>query len=118
MTDVPPTESIPKPEKPKAPALHLSSSKYLIPASTSVLLPISTSRLLPTTRLPNTLLNLCLTPQPLDVPASSPQQFQSHPNRRETRHRKGLNRLRKEYATAPMEDDRLSVSSLNRRFDS
>ncbi|EAX71825.1 hypothetical protein TVAG_591460, partial [Trichomonas vaginalis G3] len=41
----------------------------------------------------------------------SKSQFQSQ-SKRDQDFEEGLNRLRKEYATAPMEDDRLSVSSL------
>ncbi|EAX73146.1 hypothetical protein TVAG_533190 [Trichomonas vaginalis G3] len=42
-----------------------------------------------------------------------PQQFQfQSQSKRDQDFEEGLNRLRKEYATAPMEDDRLSVSSL------
>ncbi|EAX87228.1 hypothetical protein TVAG_421390 [Trichomonas vaginalis G3] len=70
MTDVPPTESIPKPEEPKAPAPAPQFQQF---QSQSKLLPISTSRLLPisTTRLPELPSSsaYALLPQPLDVPA-------------------------------------------------
>ncbi|EAX81455.1 hypothetical protein TVAG_362110, partial [Trichomonas vaginalis G3] len=52
-------------------------------------------------------------PNPWMFQQAPPQQFQSQSkSKRDQEFEEGLNRLRKEYATAPMEDDRLSVSSL------
>ncbi|EAX85434.1 hypothetical protein TVAG_315470 [Trichomonas vaginalis G3] len=52
-------------------------------------------------------------PNPWLFQQAPPQQFQfQSQSKRDQDFEEGLNRLRKEYATAPMEDDRLSVSSL------
>ncbi|EAX77906.1 hypothetical protein TVAG_023130 [Trichomonas vaginalis G3] len=52
-------------------------------------------------------------PQQAPPQQAPPQQFQfQSQSKRDQDFEEGLNRLRKEYATAPMEDDRLSVSSL------
>ncbi|EAX76500.1 hypothetical protein TVAG_543800, partial [Trichomonas vaginalis G3] len=86
---------------------NLSSSKYLR-FTTNFHLNVTTTHKASRTTL---LLSLCLLPQPLDVMQNPAPQFQSQ-SKRDQEFEEGLNRLRKEYATAPMEDDRLSVSSL------
>ncbi|KAI5489928.1 hypothetical protein TVAGG3_0989530 [Trichomonas vaginalis G3] len=87
MSDVPPTESIPKPEEPKAPQGFPNYPPQPMPYF----------------------------PNPWLFQQAPPQQFQfqfQSQSKRDQDFEEGLNRLRKEYATAPMEDDRLSVSSL------
>ncbi|KAI5483495.1 hypothetical protein TVAGG3_1062740 [Trichomonas vaginalis G3] len=75
MSDVPPTESIPKPEEPKAPA----------PAPQFQQVPPNYYQFPPQGYYP-------------------PQQFQfQSQSKRDQDFEEGLNRLRKEYATAPIE---------------
>ncbi|KAI5493669.1 hypothetical protein TVAGG3_0668340 [Trichomonas vaginalis G3] len=70
MSDVPPTQSIPKPEEPKAPQQSHQPMPYF--------------------------------PNPWLFQQAPPQQFQSQ-SKRDQDFEEGLNRLRKEYATAPIE---------------
>ncbi|KAI5539381.1 hypothetical protein TVAGG3_0015320 [Trichomonas vaginalis G3] len=108
MSDVPPTESIPKPEEPKAPA----------PAPQFQQVPPIYYQFPPQGYYPTRLPELpssayALLPNPWMFQQAPPQQFQSQSkSKRDQEFEEGLNRLRKDYATAPMEDDRLSVSSL------
>ncbi|KAI5519882.1 hypothetical protein TVAGG3_0541740 [Trichomonas vaginalis G3] len=87
---------------------NLSSSKYLD------LLPISPQGYYPPQGFPNYPPSAyALLPQPLDVPASSTPAIPISISIEERpRLRRRSEPLRKEYATAPMEEDRLSVSSL------
>ncbi|EAY09313.1 hypothetical protein TVAG_394850 [Trichomonas vaginalis G3] len=121
MSDVPPTESIPKPEVPKA-----AEPKAPAPAPQFQQVPppnyyqFPPQCYYPPQGFPNY-------PPPQPMPyfpnpwmfqqappqQAPPQQFQfQSQSKRDQDFEEGLNRLRKEYATAPMEDDRLSVSSL------
>ncbi|EAX81305.1 hypothetical protein TVAG_244680 [Trichomonas vaginalis G3] len=110
MSDVPPTESIPKPEEPKAPApapqfQQVPPNYYQFPPQGYY--PPQGFPELPSSA-------YALLPQPLGCSSKlhpSNSKFQSQ-SKRDQDFEEGLNRLRKEYATAPMEDDRLSVSSL------
>ncbi|KAI5502349.1 hypothetical protein TVAGG3_0885440 [Trichomonas vaginalis G3] len=107
MSDVPPTESIPKPEEPKAPAPAPQFQQgppnyYQFPPQGYY----------PPQGFPN------YPPQPMPY-CPNPWLFMQNPapqfqsqSKRDQEFEEGLNRLRKEYATAPMEEDRLSLSSL------
>ncbi|KAI5526879.1 hypothetical protein TVAGG3_0285650 [Trichomonas vaginalis G3] len=114
MTDVPLPECLPKPEEPKAPAPAPQQPQQ--PQFQQVLPPnyyqFPPQGYYPPQGFPN------YPPQPMPYfpnpwmfQQAPPQQFQSQ-SKRDQDFEEGLNRLRKEYATAPMEDDRLSVSSL------
>ncbi|KAI5484755.1 hypothetical protein TVAGG3_0915400 [Trichomonas vaginalis G3] len=103
MSDVPPTEPIPKPEEPTAPAPQQSPQQ--VPPPNYYQFP--PQGYYPPQGFPNY-------PPPQPMPYfPNPWLFQSQSqSKRDQDFEEGLNRLRKEYATAPMEDDRLSVSSL------
>ncbi|EAX82809.1 hypothetical protein TVAG_220070 [Trichomonas vaginalis G3] len=123
MTDVPLPECLPKPEEPKAAEPQQSPQQpqfqqvpppnyYQFPSQGYYQFP--PQGYYPPQGFPN------YPPQPMpyfpnpwmfqQAPA---QQFQSQSkSKRDQEFEEGLNRLRKDYATAPMEDDRLSVSSL------
>ncbi|KAI5517141.1 hypothetical protein TVAGG3_0501800 [Trichomonas vaginalis G3] len=112
MTDVPPTESIPKPEEPKEPQQSPQQPQFQqVPPNYYQFPP---QGYYPPQGFPN------YPPQPMPYfpnpwlfQQAPPQQFQfQSQSKRDQDFEEGLNRLRKEYATAPMEDDRLSVSSL------
>ncbi|EAX65541.1 hypothetical protein TVAG_551800 [Trichomonas vaginalis G3] len=121
MTDVPLPECLPKPEVPKA-----AEPKAPAPAPQFQQVPppnyyqFPPQCYYPPQGFPNY-------PPPQPMPyfpnpwmfqqappqQAPPQQFQfQSQSKRDQDFEEGLNRLRKEYATAPMEDDRLSVSSL------
>ncbi|KAI5528295.1 hypothetical protein TVAGG3_0306620 [Trichomonas vaginalis G3] len=115
MTDVPPTESIPKPAEPKAAELQQQPQQpqfQQVPSPNYYQFP--PQGYYPPQGFPN------YPPQPMPYfpnpwmfQQAPPQQFQSQSkSKRDQEFEEGLNRLRKDYATAPMEDDRLSVSSL------
>ncbi|KAI5531652.1 hypothetical protein TVAGG3_0356340 [Trichomonas vaginalis G3] len=114
MSDVPPTQSIPKPEEPKAAEPQQSPQQpqfqqvppnyYQFPPQ-GYYLPQGFPNYPPQP--------MPYFPNPWMFQQAPPQQFQSQSkSKRDQDFEEGLNRLRKEYATAPMEDDRLSVSSL------
>ncbi|EAX68710.1 hypothetical protein TVAG_591620 [Trichomonas vaginalis G3] len=119
MSDVPPTESIPKPEEPKEPQQSPQQPQFQqVPPPNYYQFPsqgyyqFPPQGYYPPQGFPN------YPPQPMPYfpnpwmfQQAPPQQFQSQ-SKRDQEFEEGLNRLRKEYATAPMEDDRLSVSSL------
>ncbi|EAX73179.1 hypothetical protein TVAG_322210, partial [Trichomonas vaginalis G3] len=87
---------------------NLSSSKYLR-FTTNFHLNVTTHHKASRTTL---LLSLCLTsPNPWMFMQNPAPQSQSQ-SKRDQEFEEGLNRLRKEYATTPMEEDRLSLSSL------
>ncbi|KAI5538836.1 hypothetical protein TVAGG3_0004800 [Trichomonas vaginalis G3] len=119
MTDVPLPECLPKPEKPKAAEPQQSPQQPQQPQFQQVLPPnyyqFPPQGYYPPQGFPNypppQLMPYC--PNPWMFQQAPPQQFQSQSqSKRDQDFEEGLNRLRKEYATAPMEDDRLSVSSL------
>ncbi|EAX67087.1 hypothetical protein TVAG_573350, partial [Trichomonas vaginalis G3] len=99
MSDVPPTEPIPKPEEPTAPAPQQSPQQ--VPPPNYYQFP--PQGYYPPQGFPNY-------PPPQPMPYfPNPWLFQSQSqSKRDQDFEEGLNRLRKEYATAPMEDDRLS----------
>ncbi|KAI5526639.1 hypothetical protein TVAGG3_0282180 [Trichomonas vaginalis G3] len=118
MSDVPPTEPIPKPEKPKAAEPQQSPQQpqfqqvlppnyYQFPPQGYYQFPPQGFPNYPPPQL------MPYFPNPWMFQQAPPQQFQSQSqSKRDQDFEEGLNRLRKEYATAPMEEDRLSVSSL------
>ncbi|KAI5493713.1 hypothetical protein TVAGG3_1043660 [Trichomonas vaginalis G3] len=121
MSDVPPTESIPKPEEPKEPQQSPQQPQFQqVPPPNYYQFPsqgyyqFPPQGYYPPQGFPN------YPPQPMPYfpnpwmfQQAPPQQFQSQSqSKRAQEFEEGLNRLRKDYATAPMEDDRLSVSSL------
>ncbi|KAI5482112.1 hypothetical protein TVAGG3_0094030 [Trichomonas vaginalis G3] len=114
MTDVPPTESIPKPEEPKAAKPQQSPQQPQFQQVPPNYYQFPPQGYYPPQGFPN------YPPQPMPYfpnpwlfQQAPPQQFQfQSQSKRDQDFEEGLNRLRKEYATAPMEDDRLSVSSL------
>ncbi|KAI5532319.1 hypothetical protein TVAGG3_0366600 [Trichomonas vaginalis G3] len=112
MSDVPPTQSIPKPEEPKEPQQSPQQPQFQqVPP---IYYQFPPQGYYPPQGFPN------YPPQPMPYfpnpwmfQQAPPQQFQSQSkSKRDQEFEEGLNRLRKDYATAPMEDDRLSVSSL------
>ncbi|KAI5504850.1 hypothetical protein TVAGG3_0635860 [Trichomonas vaginalis G3] len=112
MSHVPPTQSIPKPEEPKEPQQSPQQPQFQqVPPNYYQFPP---QGYYPPQGFPN------YPPQPMPYfpnpwmfQQAPPQQFQSQSkSKRDQEFEEGLNRLRKDYATAPMEDDRLSVSSL------
>ena len=114
MSDVPPTQSIPKPEEPKEPQQspqqpqfqQVPPNYYQFPPQGYYQFPLQGFPNYPPQPMP-------YFPNPWMFQQAPPQQFQSQSqSKRDQEFEEGLNRLRKEYATAPMEDDRLSVSSL------
>ncbi|EAY13036.1 hypothetical protein TVAG_077740 [Trichomonas vaginalis G3] len=115
MTDVPLPERLPKPEEPKAAEPQQSPQQpqfQQVPPPNYYQFP--PQGYYPPQGFPN------YPPQPMPYfpnpwmfQQAPPQQFQSQSkSKRDQEFEEGLNRLRKDYATAPMEDDRLSVSSL------
>ncbi|KAI5545139.1 hypothetical protein TVAGG3_0115390 [Trichomonas vaginalis G3] len=115
MNDVPLPECLPKPEQPKAAEPQQSPRQpqfQQLPPPNYYQFP--PQGYYPPQGFPN------YPPQPMPYfpnpwlfQQAPPQQFQSQSqSKREQEFEEGLNRLRKDYATAPMEDDRLSVSSL------
>ncbi|KAI5515481.1 hypothetical protein TVAGG3_0477080 [Trichomonas vaginalis G3] len=125
MSDVPPTEPVPQPEEQHAPAPQQSPQQpqfqqgppnyYQFPPQGYY--PPQGFPNYPPQGFPNYPLNppqpMPYFPNPWMFMSNPPPQFQSQSqSKRDQEFEEGLNRLRKEYATAPMEDDRLSVSSL------
>ncbi|EAX70638.1 hypothetical protein TVAG_477670 [Trichomonas vaginalis G3] len=114
MSDVPPTQSIPKPEEPKAAEPQQSPQQPQFQQVPPIYYQFPPQGYYPPQGFPN------YPPQPMPYfpnpwmfQQAPPQQFQSQSkSKRDQEFEEGLNRLRKDYATAPMEDDRLSVSSL------
>ncbi|KAI5483462.1 hypothetical protein TVAGG3_1062990 [Trichomonas vaginalis G3] len=114
MSHVPPTESIPKPEEPKAAEPQQSPQQPQFQQVPPIYYQFPPQGYYPPQGFPN------YPPQPMPYfpnpwmfQQAPPQQFQfQSQSKRDQEFEEGLNRLRKEYATAPMEDDRLSVSSL------
>ncbi|KAI5510915.1 hypothetical protein TVAGG3_0726080 [Trichomonas vaginalis G3] len=114
MSHVPPTESIPKPEEPKAAEPQQSPQQPQFQQVPPIYYQFPPQDYYPPQGFPN------YPPQPMPYfpnpwmfQQAPPQQFQSQSkSKRDQEFEEGLNRLRKDYATAPMEDDRLSVSSL------
>ncbi|EAX82732.1 hypothetical protein TVAG_228000 [Trichomonas vaginalis G3] len=104
MSDVPPTESNLNPEEPKAPAPAPQFQQF---QSQSKLLPIPIQieerprvrrRSEPLTQ------RVCYSSNPWLFQQAPPQQFQfQYKSKRDQDFEEGLNRLRKEYATAPIE---------------
>ncbi|KAI5547329.1 hypothetical protein TVAGG3_0151890 [Trichomonas vaginalis G3] len=116
MTDVPLPECLPKPEVPKA-----AEPKAPAPAPQFQQVPppnyyqFPPQCYYPPQGFPNypPPQPMPYFPNPWMFQQAPPQQFQSQSqSKRDQEFEEGLNRLRKDYATAPMEDDRLSVSSL------
>ncbi|KAI5488084.1 hypothetical protein TVAGG3_0963630 [Trichomonas vaginalis G3] len=115
MTDVPLPERLPKPEEPKAAEPQQSPQQpqfqqvppiyYQFPPQGYYQFPLQGFPNYPPPQ------PMPYFPNPWMFQQAPPQQFQSQ-SKRDQDFEEGLNRLRKEYATAPMEDDRLSVSSL------
>ncbi|KAI5519870.1 hypothetical protein TVAGG3_0541570 [Trichomonas vaginalis G3] len=128
MSDVPPTEPVPQPEEQHAPAPQQvpppqgspqqpqfqqgPPNYYQFPPQGYY--PPQGFPNYPPQGFPN------YPPQPMPY-FPNPWMFMSNPppqfkfqsqSKRDQEFEEGLNRLRKEYATAPMEEDRLSVSSL------
>ncbi|KAI5499539.1 hypothetical protein TVAGG3_0844970 [Trichomonas vaginalis G3] len=114
MTDVPLPECLPKPEEPKAAEPQQSPQQPQFQQVPPNYYQFPPQGYYPPQGFPN------YPPQPMPYfpnpwmfQQAPPQQFQSQSqSKRDQEFEEGLNRLRKEYATAPMEDDRLSVSSL------
>ncbi|EAX71053.1 hypothetical protein TVAG_578580 [Trichomonas vaginalis G3] len=114
MTDVPLPECLPKPEEPKAAEPQQSPQQPQFQQVPPNYYQFPPQGYYPPQGFPN------YPPQPLPYfpnpwlfQQAPPQQFQfQSQSKRDQDFEEGLNRLRKEYATAPMEDDRLSVSSL------
>ncbi|KAI5541744.1 hypothetical protein TVAGG3_0057370 [Trichomonas vaginalis G3] len=114
MSHVPPTESIPKPEEPKAAEPQQSPQQPQFQQVPPIYYQFPPQGYYPPQGFPN------YPPQPMPYfrqtlmfQQAPPQQFQfQSQSKRDQEFEEGLNRLRKDYATAPMEDDRLSVSSL------
>ncbi|KAI5527685.1 protein ubiquitination [Trichomonas vaginalis G3] len=110
MSDVPLPECLPKPEEPKEPQQSPQQPQFQqVPPNYYQFPP---QGYYPPQGFPN------YPPQPMPYfpnpwlfQQAPPQQFKSQ-SKRDQEFEEGLNRLRKDYATAPMEDDRLSVSSL------
>ncbi|EAX73400.1 hypothetical protein TVAG_534760 [Trichomonas vaginalis G3] len=112
MSDVPPTESIPKPEEPKEPQQSPQQPQFQqVPP---IYYQFPPQGYYPPQGFPNyPPLPMPYFPNPWMFQQAPPQQFQfQSQSKRDQEFEEGLNRLRKDYATAPMEDDRLSVSSL------
>ncbi|KAI5522465.1 hypothetical protein TVAGG3_0579530 [Trichomonas vaginalis G3] len=99
MSDVPPTESIPKPEEPKSPA----------PAPQFQQVPPNYYQFPPQGYYPPQQFQFQSQPMPYFpnpwlFQQAPPQQFQSQSkSKRDQEFEEGLNRLRKDYATAPIE---------------
>ncbi|EAX84719.1 hypothetical protein TVAG_143690 [Trichomonas vaginalis G3] len=114
MTDVPLPECLPKPEEPKAAEPQQSPQQPQFQQVPPNYYQFPPQGYYPPQGFPN------YPPQPMPYfpnpwlfQQAPPQQFQfQSQSKRDQDFEEGLNRLRKEYATAPMEDDRLSVSSL------
>ncbi|KAI5492973.1 hypothetical protein TVAGG3_1032530, partial [Trichomonas vaginalis G3] len=114
MTDVPLPECLPKPEEPKAAEPQQSPQQLQFQQVPPNYYQFPPQGYYPPQGFPN------YPPQPMPYfpnpwlfQQAPPQQFQfQSQSKRDQDFEEGLNRLRKEYATAPMEDDRLSVPSL------
>ncbi|EAX75396.1 gamma-gliadin, putative [Trichomonas vaginalis G3] len=114
MSDVPPTQSIPKPEEPKAAEPQQSPQQPQFQQVPPIYYQFPPQGYYPPQGFPN------YPPQPMPYfpnpwmfQQAPPQQFQfQSQSKRDQEFEEGLNRLRKEYATTPMEEDRLSLSSL------
>ncbi|KAI5488897.1 hypothetical protein TVAGG3_0975540 [Trichomonas vaginalis G3] len=114
MTDVPLPECLPKPEEPKAAEPQQSPQQPQFQQVPPNYYQFPPQGYYPPQGFPN------YPPQPMPYfpnpwlfQQAPPQQFKSQSqSKRDQEFEEGLNRLRKDYATAPMEDDRLSVSSL------
>ncbi|KAI5508701.1 hypothetical protein TVAGG3_0692910 [Trichomonas vaginalis G3] len=114
MSDVPPTEPISQPAEPKAAEPQQSPQQPQFQQVPPNYYQFPRQGYYPPQGFPN------YPPQPMPYfpnpwmfQQAPPRQFQSQSqSKRDQEFEEGLNRLRKEYATAPMEDDRLSVSSL------
>ncbi|KAI5531401.1 hypothetical protein TVAGG3_0352640 [Trichomonas vaginalis G3] len=114
MTDVPLPECLPKPEEPKAAELQQQPQQPQFQQPLPNYYQFPPQGYYPPQGFPN------YPPQPMPYfpnpwlfQQAPPQQFQSQSqSKRDQEFEEGLNRLRKDYVTAPMEDDRLSVSSL------
>ncbi|EAX84282.1 hypothetical protein TVAG_102250 [Trichomonas vaginalis G3] len=114
MSHVPPTESIPKPEEPKAAEPQQSPQQPQFQQVPPIYYQFPPQGYYPPQGFPN------YPPQPMPYfpnpwmfQQAPPQQFQfQSQSKRDQEFEEGLNRLRKEYATTPMEEDRLSLSSL------
>ncbi|EAX70881.1 hypothetical protein TVAG_142560 [Trichomonas vaginalis G3] len=114
MTDVPLPECLPKPEEPKAAEPQQSPQQPQFQQVPPNYYQFPPQGYYPPQGFPN------YPPQPMPYfpnpwlfQQAPPQQFQfQSQSKRDQDFEEGLKRLRKEYATAPMEDDRLSVSSL------
>ncbi|EAX76282.1 kexin-like serine endoproteas, putative [Trichomonas vaginalis G3] len=114
MTDVPLPECLPKPEEPKAEEPQQSPQQpqfQQVPPPNYYQFP--PQGYYPPQGFPNypPPQPMPYFPNPWMFQQAPPQQFQSQ-SKRDQEFEEGLNRLRKEYATAPMEEDRLSLSSL------
>ncbi|EAX66007.1 hypothetical protein TVAG_473190 [Trichomonas vaginalis G3] len=114
MSDVPPTEPISQPEEPKEPQQSPQQPQFQqVPP---IYYQFPPQCYYPPQGFPN------YPPQPMPYfpnpwmfQQAPPQQFQfqsQSKSKRDQEFEEGLNRLRKEYATTPMEEDRLSLSSL------
>ncbi|KAI5526306.1 hypothetical protein TVAGG3_0277410, partial [Trichomonas vaginalis G3] len=102
MTDVPPTESIPKPEEPKEPQQSPQQPQFQQVPPNFYQFPLQ--GYYPPQGFPNYPPRLCLTAPTLGCSSKlHPSNSNLSPNRRETKSSKKSNRLRKEYATAPIE---------------
>ncbi|EAY16842.1 gamma-gliadin, putative [Trichomonas vaginalis G3] len=118
MTDVPLPECLPKPEEPKAAEPQQSPQQpqfQQVPPPNYYQFPLQGYYQFPLQGFPNypPPQPMPYFPNPWMFQQAPPQQFQSQSkSKRDQEFEEGLNRLRKDYATAPMEDDRLSVSSL------
>ncbi|KAI5548296.1 hypothetical protein TVAGG3_0166860 [Trichomonas vaginalis G3] len=103
MTDVPPTESIPEPEEPKEPQQSPQQPQFQqVPPNFYQFPP---QGYYPPQGFPNyPPLPMPYFPNPWMFQQAPPQQFQSQSkSKRDQEFEEGLNRLRKEYATAPIE---------------
>ncbi|EAX74858.1 kexin-like serine endoproteas, putative [Trichomonas vaginalis G3] len=113
MSDVPPTEPISQPEEPKEPQQSPQQPQFQqVPP---IYYQFPPQCYYPPQGFPNypPPQPMPYFPNPWMFQQAPPQQFQSQSqSKRDQEFEEGLNRLRKDYATAPMEDDRLSVSSL------
>ncbi|EAY00719.1 hypothetical protein TVAG_085530 [Trichomonas vaginalis G3] len=115
MSDVPPTEPISQPEEPKAAEPQQSPQQPQFQQVPPIYYQFPPQCYYPLQGFPNypPPQPMPYFPNPWMFQQAPPQQFQSQSqSKRDQEFEEGLNRLRKDYATAPMEDDRLSVSSL------
>ncbi|KAI5506823.1 hypothetical protein TVAGG3_0665770 [Trichomonas vaginalis G3] len=115
MSDVPPTEPISQPEEPKAAEPQQSPQQPQFQQVPPIYYQFPPQCYYPPQGFPNypPPQPMPYFPNPWMFQQAPPQQFQfQSQSKRDQEFEEGLNRLRKDYATAPMEDDRLSVSSL------